>query len=420
MSEPDFYDEIYHGKKYKTHRDKWYNLDFLGDGLAFTLDHDVHAMRRQALSPYFSMQAIRTLEPRITDVVQQMIDRLHEAHRSGAVLILGHVFAALTVDIVSAYAFGEENSTKLMQDPEFGRWWSDLTSSVRLNNFGRHFRLAIRLLMTIPASIMARTDPMLARFMDWQTSLEKQVHRAMDESAEDKSNAGMRTVFHELINSDLPPQDRSVPRLRDEASMVIGAGGETTAQALTRTFYHLLVNPQFLRRLREELKSAMPDPKEMPSLAMLQNLPYLNAVVEEGVRISFPVAARSPRVFEDHALQLGEWTIEPGTSISMSPYMVTMSEKIFPEPFKFQPDRWLGNKELRKYQVTFGKGKRVCLGQSLAYAELLFGIAMIVRNFELELYETTWDDVELVHDFFIAMPKLGSNGVRVKVVRELS
>ncbi len=52
---------------------------------------------------------------------------------------------------------------------------------------------------------------------------------------------------------------------------------------------------------------------------------------------------------------------------------------------------------------------------SLAYAEMLFGVAVIIRNFDLELFETTWDDVDVAHDFFVALPKLDSNGVRVKV-----
>ena len=120
------------------------------------------------------------------------------------------------------------------------------------------------------------------------------------------------TVFHELKNSNLPPQEKSELRLKDEANMVVGAGGETTAQTLARTFYHLLDSPLVLKKLREELNQALPDPKAMPTLTTLQSLPYLNAVVEEGVRISFPVPARSPRVFQDHTLHYGEWTIESG------------------------------------------------------------------------------------------------------------
>ena len=97
------------------------------------------------------------------------------------------------------------------------------------------------------------------------------------------------------------------------------------------------------------------------------------AVVEEGVRISLPVPARSPRIFQDHALKYGKWTIEPGISVSMSPYVVSTNETVFPEPFKFKPERWLGNagKELQKYAVTFGKGRRACLGKKYVSVSFL-------------------------------------------------
>jgi hypothetical protein len=57
---------------------------------------------------------------------------------------------------------------------------------------------------------------------------------------------------------------------------------------------------------------------------------------------------------------------------------------------------------------------------SLAYAEMLFAVAVIVRNFEVELFETTWEDVEIVHDFFVSLPRLDSKGVKVKIKAELS
>jgi cytochrome P450 len=90
---------------------------------------------------------------------------------------------------------------------------------------------------------------------------------------------------------------------------------ETTAQTLTKTFYHIIENPKVLSRLHVELKQAIPNAMQMPSLATLQNLPYLNAVVDEGIRISFPVPARSPRIFEDRVLHYEGWTIKPGVSL---------------------------------------------------------------------------------------------------------
>ena len=56
---------------------------------------------------------------------------------------------------------------------------------------------------------------------------------------------------------------------------------------------------------------------------------------------------------------------------------------------------------------------------SLAYAEMYFAIAMLVRNFDFELYETTYEDIKVKHDFFVALAKMDSKGVRAKVVSEL-
>ncbi|EXJ64851.1 hypothetical protein A1O7_01190 [Cladophialophora yegresii CBS 114405] len=420
FNDPDFYEEIYHGKKHKTDRDKWFNLDHIGQGLAFTIDHDLHARRRNALSPYFSMQSIRALEPRITDVVAIMLDRIQEAYQDGRTINLYHLFTAFAMDIVSEYALGKDLSMHFMTHPDFGKQWAELTVAIRINNFGRHFKGIMAVLVSVPEFIMVKLNPRIGGFIDFHNILRKKVQQVLDEQGSEKSKDEPTTLFRELIKSDLPAEEKTLRRLTDEASMVLGAGGETTAQALVRTFYHLLENPHVVNRLRAELTAAMPEPNKIPSLATLQNLPYLNAVVDEGVRIAFPVPARSPRVFHDHTLHYDKWTIQPGTAVSMSPWMVMMSDKIFPDPFKFDPERWLGNKELRKYQVAFSKGRRACLGINLAYAEMLFAIALIIRNFELELFETTWEDVEIVHDFFVALPRFDRNGVRVKVKKELS
>ena len=317
FNDPDFYDEIYHGKKYKTDRHRWYNIDHIGQGLAFTTDHDVHLRRRNALAPYFSMQSIRALEPRITDVVEKMMGRIREAHKTGAVLNLYHMFSAFALDIVSEYAFGTQLSTNLMAHPDMGKWWAELISgSIEMNNFGRQFKGFVAFMMMLPDPVMKAMNPMLGRFLDWKAGLGKQMKQLLDERSNGKPSSGQsKTVLNDLIDSDLPPQDKTLRRLTDEAQMMLGAGGETTAASLNRLFYHLLTNPPIVQRLRSELRTALPEAGTMPTLAELQGLPYLNAVVEEGIRRAFPVPARSPRVFHDHILQYGQWTIKPGVRI---------------------------------------------------------------------------------------------------------
>jgi cytochrome P450 len=316
FSDPDFYEEIYHGKKYKTDRDAWYNLDHIGDGLAFTLDHDIHQQRRSAIAPYFSMQSVRALEPRITEVVSQMMDRLRLTCESGSSINCYHLFSAFALDIVTNYALGKELSTNLMTTPDMGKAWAEVTmGAVPMNAFGRHFKTVFALIRSIPQSVLLRLKPGLVTVLSFEKETEAKIRKILDE---EKTGVvvkdGPTTVFRELLNSDLSPRDKSLKRLADEASMVTGAGGETTAQALQRTLYHLLQHPDVVTKLRHELDAAL-KPGAMPSLAELQNLPYLNAVVEEGVRISFSVPARSPRIFRDHTLQYEQWTIKPGVSL---------------------------------------------------------------------------------------------------------
>ena len=338
VSDPDFYGGIYHSNKWITDRDQWFKLDFIGEAIAFTTDHDLHAHRRNAVSPYFSMQSIRALEPRITAVVQQMMDRLHNAYNSGSVVNLYHLFAGYALDIITEYAFGKEGSMNFMSNPDFGKYWSDLTVAQIPNNpFARQFKMAPKILLTLPEWIVVWLNPAFAQYIEWSNGLLKQVRRVLNEDKVPDPEDEGKTVFHELKNSNLPPREKSESRLKDEAGMMVGAGGETTAQTLARTFYHLLENPKVLKKLRGELKQALPDGQEMPSLATLQHLPYLNAVVEEGVRISFPVPARSPRVFRDHALQYGRWTIQPGVSIPSSDHLHIDTDLILRPPSQCHP-----------------------------------------------------------------------------------
>lgn len=93
-------------------------------------------------------------------------------------------------------------------------------------------------------------------------------------------------------------------------------------------------------------------------------------------------------------------------------------EDDFPEPKHFKPERWLesgARHRLEKHLVTFSKGTCGCLGQYLAQAEIYLTLAAVVRNFDMELYETPREDIEIAHDFFTPQPRKGSKGLRVMV-----
>ena len=101
-----------------------------------------------------------------------------------------------------------------------------------------------------------------------------------------------KTVFENLLESDLPQKELTFERLKDEASGLCGAAIETTQWALTVALYHIVANPPIHKRLRQELIDCLPEVPDSPSLTQLYRLPYLMACIEEGR--FFPVFKQTP------------------------------------------------------------------------------------------------------------------------------
>ena len=206
-----------------------------------------------------------------------------------------------------------------------------------------------------------------------------------------------QTIFHEVLESDLPAEEKRSERLGHEAQTVVGAGLSTTAWALTHATFHILNQPETLRKLQDELTTAIPDPTATLDWALLEKLPYLSSCIKEGLRLSYGISARNPRVSPNKPMKYKTWIIPAGTPVSMTCVDVHHDETIFPQSHSFIPERWLDNPKtangsfLDRYLVPFGKGPRSCLGikyvsESRRYADRLARgegqseIDQVVRN----------------------------------------
>ena len=84
-----------------------------------------------------------------------------------------------------------------------------------------------------------------------------------------------KTIFHEILESDVPEEEKSFERLWQEAQVTIGAGSDTTGNAFTVTHFHLLDNPGILKKLQDELREALPNKYDPVELRVVEQLPYL-------------------------------------------------------------------------------------------------------------------------------------------------
>jgi cytochrome P450 len=184
-----------------------------------------------------------------------------------------------------------------------------------------------------------------------------------------------------------------------------------------------------MTKLRKELLNEAPD-KRLPSLAKLEALPYFSAIITEAFRHSGGPVSRLPRIFPNDATVLRsthdgkpvEYTVPPGTVLSMSSTYVHNNPELFPDPHAFLPERWLDEhgkrkRDMEKYLLHFSKGTRGCVGLNLATAELYMCLAALVLQIgeQVDLYETDLRDVTPEFDNFAMRPYKGTKGIRVVI-----
>ena len=223
------------------------------------------------------------------------------------------------------------------------------------------------------------------------------------------------------MSDAIPESDKTVDRITQESRTLVGAGSETTGSSLEAIVYHVLANPKIHKLLKDELANAASDSSAMDEpltkYDIVQRLPYLTAVINEGLRLGTAVSGRLARLNPRQPYIYQSYTLTPGTVISMSIRDNHSDESIFPEPLSFKPERWLVQgeelKRLEKYFSPFGRGSRSCIGKELAVMNLYLTTANFFHTFNAELYHTTHKDIAMEHGFFAPFPTLDSKGLRV-------
>jgi cytochrome P450 len=172
------------------------------------------------------------------------------------------------------------------------------------------------------------------------------------------------TIVDEIICSDLPPTDKTFNRIFEEVATVTGAAFETTANTLRLILYHVYTDDKILQQLRREIASVPTETSEPIALKELEQLPYLTAVLMEGMRLSPAIATRAARA-TDKDIFYDDWRIPAGTPVGMTTLLMHTNEKLYPNPMRFNPDRWIGSTARGVTDAKFApfsRGTRMCLG----------------------------------------------------------
>jgi cytochrome P450 len=162
------------------------------------------------------------------------------------------------------------------------------------------------------------------------------------------------------------------------------AGHETSAFTLSWTLLLLAQHPRVFDSLVDELDAALRG--GAPSVGQLAQLPVLDSVVKESMRLLPPTPFLFIRQATD-GFALGTYRFPRGTQIILSPYIAHRDPDLFPEPLRFRPERWRSVDPGPYEYMPFGAGPRLCLGAGFAAQLVRIALAMIVQRFRLRLVE---------------------------------
>ncbi|KAF9025638.1 hypothetical protein BDZ89DRAFT_1161644 [Hymenopellis radicata] len=344
-----------------------------------------HKRQQDALNPFFSRRDILKLQA----VVQGKVDLLIEQMRSydGKPVNLFRAFRALTMDVVTAYCYA--HSFGGLTTPNFDH------PILRAMEGAIPFITATKffpVLHLIPEWLGVIMNPDLGGVVQMKAFLAAQID-AIIAHPDCLTNAEHETIYHHLITRDSVGKRGVLSRkdLVDEAFSLLVAGTDTSSNAMTIGFFHVLFNKQAREKLLLELRDAWPEKDSPFSYEMAEKLPYLTGVIKECLRLSTGIPMALPRVVTETTVIDGI-CVPAGTVVGVGAPFVLNNPALFPNPSEFKPERWT-QANLDKYLVSFSKGPRSCLGVNLAWCELYLTFAHLMRKFDMQLFETTEEDM---------------------------
>ncbi|KAI1193053.1 cytochrome P450 [Nemania serpens] len=408
--DPEFYDTLYRMDG-RWNKYSWaYDAFGAKSSTIFGSGHNAHRVRRGAIASFFSKPRVVSQQ----DVLRRHIDKLCQriSKLAGTTFNLGAAISAFTRDTANEYIVGRLYNELDLED--FGVGLSLASQGAgpfwRITKHVRWFGPAMR---ALPVSwAMKAADEGTKAFLRYLQQSEQDTRdtlaAASSAAPQDKFT---NTMVHEIVRSDLPPAEKTFDRVFEEVATVTGAAFETTANTLRLILFHIYTNEKIIQTLRKEIASLSTDPSKSIALKDLEQLPYLTAVLMEGLRLSPAIATRAARI-TDKDLFYQSWRIPAGTPVGMTTMLMHIDEKIFPEPMRFDPDRWMDATARRvagKKFAPFSRGTRICLGMHLAWAEMYLLCSALVQRFDFTVKDATTEDFQFERDNFGIGTKAGCN-----------
>jgi cytochrome P450 len=341
----------------------------LGEGL-LTAEGQAHLKQRRTIQPLFHRQQVQ----RFAEAMVTHASRWRESIAPNATIDVTKEMAALTLAIVGETLF----SSNVQSDADEVR--DALEASVQ--SFGIMFLPGLEYFEKLPLPVFARVRKARER-------LDRVIHRVIEDRRRGSDATDLVSMLLAARDPENPSETgMSDQQIRDEAMTIFLAGHETTANAMAWTWHLLGQSPDVDAKLQEELARVLSG--RTPSVEDVPKLEYTRAIVAESMRLYPPAWTMGRRAIDAHTI--AGHTIEPGSLVIMSQWIVHRDPRWWNDPELFEPNRWLSKAEPsaalgssvpsrpRYSYFPFGGGSRICIGESFAWTEATLLVATIAQR----------------------------------------
>ncbi|KAH8998100.1 putative P450 monooxygenase [Lactarius akahatsu] len=441
FANPHAYNEIYNVKNKWDKDTAVYRAFGMDESSACFVKYKDAKFRRDVLSPMFSRSSILKMQDLIQERVNIFSGALAAKYAAGKSSNIYLGFRCFATDVLMHFCY--DKSLEATRAPDFeAEIVLALDGMIPVLSLCKYSSVLAFLVHRFPAWLAKNAgSPVLAALFRLRKLLTAQIDAILRNPSE-LELAAHPTIYHALLSPEAN-KGRPLPSrksLMDEAGILLGAGADTTGVALTTITHHVLHNPATLERLKAELRAAWPVLEDVPRYEMLEKLPYLTAVIKEGLRM-FPSAIAHPRVVPQGGAVISGSFIPSGVSrecfsfrhdvttpraaaaaaaspsspffwlvyiysivqtvVGQSFVFVHRSPIMYERPEEFLPERWLGPeaKACEAALSVFSKGPRSCLGVNLAYIEMYTALAHLFRMFDPKLDESRPTSLKIKEHF---------------------
>lgn len=338
----------------------------LGEGL-LTSEGAAHLRQRRMIAPAFHRERIKSYAESMVEYAARMASDW----RDGEERDIDKEMMRLTLQIVGKTLFSAD------VEEEANEVGAALTAIIEMFNY---------LLLPFSELLEKLPIPHAKRFERAKETLDRVIYGIINERRKSGEDRGDLLSMLLLAQDEESGAAMTNEQIRDECLTLFLAGHETTANALTWTFYLLSQNPEKAEKLQEELKRVLPDGK-IPSVEDLPSLKYTESVLAESMRLFPPAWAIGRLAIEEH--EFGGYSIPKGALVLTSPFITHRDARFWERADEFVPERWeklsikeAGNKFI---YFPFSKGIRSCIGEGFAWMEGILLIATLLREWNLHL-----------------------------------